>query len=291
MLRLQLASDLHLAHREDEDWQLTDFIQPQPDIDALLLAGDIGNPAREHYRRFLTQCSQAFPLVLVTGGNHEAYGHSLAETDALIRQSISGLHNVHYLQCGVYDLPDSDVRVLGCTLWTEVPAEARDVVASHLNDYRAIYQDEAHCGRVTVEQLNSLHRSQRAWLEAELSAARAQAKRVLVLTHHLPSFALIHPKYAGSRLMRQVNTAFATGLDALFAEPVHSWVCGHTHTPTRTTINGVDVVVNPTGYPHERCKPDLQLVLSVPRSRPDSQTSGPTVTSDAADRNLVSLLS
>jgi 3',5'-cyclic AMP phosphodiesterase CpdA len=163
-----------------------------------------------------------------------------------------------------------------CSLWTEVPGEAREVVAAHLNDYYAIYQDETHSARITVEQLNGVHRGQRAWLEAELTAARAQAKRVLVMTHHLPSFALIDPKYTGNRQMKLINTAFATALDALITQPVHTWVCGHTHTPTRVTLNGVDVVINPIGYPHEKCKLNPRLVVAIDSDRIDGQTAPPT---------------
>jgi len=233
------------------------------------LAGDIGNPEQSHYREFLRQASKAFPTVLLISGNHEFYGHSITETDDLIHLAIKGLPNLHYLNCTAYDISPA-IRVLGCTLWSFVPPEAHNLVSTHLSDYRAIYHT-GHNDHITIDQLNAVHHRHVQWLEEQLEVARTEDKQVLLMTHHMPSFDLIHPKYKGNKTMLLINTAFATALDRLIADPVHTWVCGHTHTATRTVLNNVNVVINPTGYPHEKPTSDSALVIAVH----PAQTSSP----------------
>lgn len=267
-MRIQIASDIHLPHREHlhDVWHVEDFLDCTEahlgQVDALVLAGDIGNPERPHFVDFLTECSNTYPLVFLVSGNHEAYGHSLEETDALIRQSIIKLPNVHYLQCGTYDVKETNLRILGCTLWSNVPPKAHHIVKQYLSDYRAIFSSTVHSRNITVAELNAVHLSHVAWLTKELERATADNKRVLVITHHLPTYDLIAPKYL-TGAVSSLNSAFASSLESLITEPVKMWVCGHTHTAAQKTLNGVILLCNPTGYPEEEATADDELIVSV----------------------------
>lgn len=272
MVRFQLISDVHLTHHEDIDWSLIDFIDPLMETDVLLIAGDLGNPEMPHYREFLLQASRAFPTVLLVAGNHEFFGHSLNQSHTLIQKAIRDLPNVHYLNCSTFDISPT-IRVLGCCLWSFVTPPARHVVSSYLSDYRTIFADEDHTKLITVDQLNEVHAQHVQWLTEELIKARAENKQVLVMTHHLPSYKLIDPKYSTSSSMKLLNTAFASDLDHLIASPVAIWVCGHTHTAKDMMINNVRVVINPCGYPHEPDTSDPTLVLTL--NEPTEPTSTP----------------
>jgi hypothetical protein len=77
-------------------------------------------------------------------------------------------------------------------------------------------------------------------------AALAQ-ESIIVLTHHLPSYKLVHPKYEGHPL----NFCFAVNLEEMMVSPVRGWLCGHSHTGCEVEINGVKCGLNPFGYPGE----------------------------------------
>ena len=64
------------------------------------------------------------------------------------------------------------------------------------------------------------------------------------MTHHLPHWRSIHPKYEGIRS----NPSFASDLDHLVRLPVTLWVHGHTHESLDYVSNGTRVVCNPRGY-------------------------------------------
>jgi predicted phosphodiesterase len=74
-------------------------------------------------------------------------------------------------------------------------------------------------------------------------------KPLVVITHHMPSFKLIDKEY---EKFASLNTGFATELDHMIRYPVSYWVFGHTHKPNNTTIDGVQLLCNPHGYPKER---------------------------------------
>ena len=73
-----------------------------------------------------------------------------------------------------------------------------------------------------------------------------QPKHV-VITHYLPSFRSIDPRFAESPL----NGYFATDLDKeiLDAEP-QVWIHGHTHASCNYEIGKTLVLCNPYGYQH-----------------------------------------
>ena len=68
-------------------------------------------------------------------------------------------------------------------------------------------------------------------------------KRFVVVSHHLPSYKLIHPKF----LKCCFNSAFASEVPSDCTTQIVAWVAGHTHEPCE---NG-KFHVNPIGYPGE----------------------------------------
>ena len=73
--------------------------------------------------------------------------------------------------------------------------------------------------------------------------------KCIVITHHLPTFKVIHSKYKDSI---ELNSFFASNSDELISDPVIYWIYGHTHTASSHNINGVKVLCNPKGYPNEK---------------------------------------
>jgi len=283
-MQFQIASDLHTEFfTSRKDLQLSRFLTPS--APNLLLAGDIGNPNLLSYYYFLSQASKAFKKVFVSSGNHEYYQakvedepRSRNEIKSHISTIVSEFPNVYFLNNSSvlltekdqdprdqHQLP-SDILILGTTLWTHVPWDARHVVETKVNDYNMIYNKNHK--RVTTEDTNEWHEQSVSWLRREL--ARAQAikpkyrPRVIVMSHHLPSFELVDPKYTGSG--SPCNYAFASALDDdlfAFQDVISLFVSGHTHTGMQKSVQGVSCVVNPRGYENENPGFNPALVVRV----------------------------
>jgi predicted phosphodiesterase len=244
-MRLQIASDLHLEMLWRDPrllgWQV---IEPAPEADLLILAGDIHQGAQA-VTAFLD-----WPVpVLIVPGNHEAYESSIGSALAAMRGAASG-SKVQVLQRESIQI--DGVRFLAATLWSDPAvmgdreALARATLERVMVDYRLIGSD--HPGapatqRLSIDESVAHHRLDRAWLEAEL--ARDFAGPTVVITHHLPSHRSIAPRYAESL----TNGGFVTDLEALMgADRVRLWIHGHTHTSFDYSVDGTRVICNPRGY-------------------------------------------
>ncbi len=69
-------------------------------------------------------------------------------------------------------------------------------------------------------------------------------KKVIVVTHHLPSMKLIAEKYNGDI----INYAFATDVEHLMKNNVTHFCSGHTHSSMDKIIGTTRCIVNPKGY-------------------------------------------
>lgn len=255
-LKIQYISDLHLEHYKiytEEQLNPLQWIEPDPEAELLVLAGDIGNPTRASYGLFLQWCAANWPQVVVVAGNHEFYQAqergaptSREEVLALIRSIVSHLPNVHLLDREVFMLRPG-LHVLGCTLWSYIPEDMREEAAWGLNDFRLI--PGASTGAYVA-----WHERDLAWLTAKLLLIKNAGEEAIVVTHHVPTSQLISPIYAGHPL----NCCFVTDLEELIKETEPAaWICGHTHQAASATIRGATgketaLAINPRGYPGER---------------------------------------
>jgi predicted phosphodiesterase len=253
--KIQYISDIHL-----EFYKTLKLIPEIPvNADILVLAGDVGYPTMPIFWDFLELQSRRFAHIILVAGNHEYYHTNTAiskgriltmeEMDELIRSEIARreLANVHFLQCGTVII--DDIEFVGATLWTDIPREKTVDVVEAMSDYSRIFTKDEKTQTihtVSVEVLNKLHREHRQFLCSQ--AGRAAAKRRTVfITHHLPSYSMIHSRYSNN----PINCAFAS--DTLHTVPVKPdvWICGHSHTAFNNIIDGVHCVMNPIGYPDE----------------------------------------
>jgi hypothetical protein len=168
-----------------------------PAAEHLLLAGDIGHPHTDLYRAFLNMCSRQFRSVILIMGNHEwDRGNPYPALEHLPK-------NIHVLENQIFEFPSAQLTILGCTLWTP--------------SVRAV-----------------AHRESVHFLSRELQRAIGRGHETICVTHHLPSYQLILPRYRHyPRLDR-----FATTLDPFMHAPwaPRVWVCGHSHCILEKTI-------------------------------------------------------
>jgi predicted phosphodiesterase len=90
------------------------------------------------------------------------------------------------------------------------------------------------------------HKQEKEWLKIVLE--QNTAKKVVVVTHFLPSYQLVHERWKNSS-NDTLNYYFSAGCDELInPKYVDAWIFGHTHDRRDTTINNVPMYCNPLGY-------------------------------------------
>jgi DNA repair exonuclease SbcCD nuclease subunit len=247
-MKFQYMSDLHLEFYDQFEWQLFHAVG-----DILLLAGDIGNPFESSYKIFITKMSLAFEHVYVVTGNHEYYSVSstMNETDAKCREICRTVprDNVTFLQNESKSVADG-IMIFGGTFWSHIPARNYLLVKNRISDYTRI-------PKFTPRTSNDLHEMSTKSLYNELNKYDSDMKWI-VLSHHMPSFDLIDPKYGTSA----INCAFASEIPVAKDERIKAWVYGHTH----TSLQKGKYYCNPIGYPGENNDVNLEKYFEFEKS-------------------------
>lgn len=236
-MKIQYASDIHL--------ELSDnlrFIKSEPfevTGDVLVFAGDIGylRDRTLPNLRFWKWASANYREVLLVPGNHEFYGNGdvLAYGDSWSREI---LPNVHYYQNKVVRIDNVDFIL--STLWSHIRPEDEYFVHRGMNDFRQILYNGR---RFTPADFNAEHEKCLEFIKQ--SVAESTAERIVVVTHHLPSMAVVAPEHKGSLL----NSAFATELGNFIADSrIDVWIFGHSHANEDAIIGNTRLVCNQLGY-------------------------------------------
>jgi len=234
-MKIQIASDLHLDLLQDR-FPGYRAIEPAPDADVLVIAGDI------HHQAGAIESFADWPVpVVYVHGNHELYHMRPDEFVTAVQHTAdeAGMHYLERREC-ILD----GVRFLGCCLWTdyqlypERQAEAMEEAERYLLDHRAIHTST---GMFTAADALALHRASREWLETRL--AQPFDGTTVVVTHHGPHPGSVHPRYTGTVL----NAAFVSDLTPLLGK-AQLWIHGHVHDSFDYTVAGTRIVANPRGY-------------------------------------------
>lgn len=234
---IQYCSDLHLEFRENFR-----YIQNLP-LDAigdiLVIAGDVAYLSDRTIPniRFWKWASANYRQVLMVAGNHEFYNNEdVAKRGA--NWQIMLKPNIGYYQNKVIRIGDVDFIL--STLWSHIPPVDELAVASGMNDYRQILYNGR---RILPQNINVEHERNISFIKN--SVADSKAEKIVVVTHHLPTFEAIEEKYKGDSL----NVAFATELGNFIAgSRISAWIYGHAHHHTDFFIGNTHLVSNPLGY-------------------------------------------
>lgn len=218
----------------------------------LILAGDIGllhRPAT--YENFIEDVCKRFKHVFWIEGNHEFYHgniskHSVGNVIAQMKMK----HSWNNIYTREMLIEDEKIAVVGCTLWTDfdngnplVMFEAN----SRMNDHRIIRKGDEY-SKFYAENARSLHHVQKKKLFKDIEHYKNLGYKVIVVTHHHPSFKGVSPEYHDDSL----NGAYCTDLTAdIYDYEPDYWVCGHIHSHQIYSIGKTTVVCNPVGYSHE----------------------------------------
>jgi Icc-related predicted phosphoesterase len=252
-MKLQIFSDLH-----------ADVARPRPitvapEVDAVIVAGDVCQGAENGFARLRQIVPMPVPIVIVMG-NHEYYGRHFASELAAARQA-APLYGIYLLENDVVTL--GGVRFIGCSMWTDYAlfgdiTRAMQVAAHGLNDHRRIAWSKQPWSRFRPQEAWQLHQQSRAFIETMLAAPFDGD--TVVVTHHAPHPGSIHSRYKSDLL----TAAYVSDLSALIeAGRPDLWVHGHVHESFDYSVGNTRVVSNPHGYGTENPQFDPALVVEV----------------------------
>lgn len=247
---LQVVSDVHA--------EFLDGILPMMSRDAeiLIMAGDIMPHVNKSYKDTLSALCYGYKHVVYVPGNHEYYGGSGTPTqvfDYIKRVCRSVNTPISLLGYGEpsYDIPETSVRVVGATLWTNIPQEmARSTYM--LSDFNTIASYDTSL-KLTHYDMNFMHERDKIHIRDSVKQAATDGKAAVVVTHHAPD-----ARIAATNDSRATNGYgifyYNVDMASVITQPnVSAWVFGHTHESMMCNLYGVryPFITNALGYPHE----------------------------------------
>lgn len=242
-MKIAIVSDIHVPHwvRFKEAF-LAKVVEPmkasieheKPDV--IIDAGDLEDST--FYPTYFPDND-----VHVLAGNHDYYGRWWTDQPT----------------AGVPVFTNWERGIIGATLWTDMnrgDGLAMIWAPQFINDF-------SHIHGLTVPDVVRFCESDVKFLSEHFSPGFVK----VIVTHHLPSFKSIHPKYLNPKrgeLELLSNFCFASHLDELVEKSgAKLWIHGHTHDPCDYYIGETRVVCNPCGYPFERRSPYEPVYVEV----------------------------
>lgn len=241
---IRYCSDLHLEGFKDTvTRQESRFLPHDPrDQDAVLvLAGDICSKMAT-LLDFIEQIQDRFRRVIFVPGNHEYYGSDIAEWNRIFnREARERLTNVVVGVGGARTITIDNIDFIFATLWADGGRTYREeqCVTTAIADFQYIKFDS----RIfKVSDMQTIHRYQLSDIEYLLDRS---INKTVVITHHLPSYRLCHPRFGIVH-----DGGFASNSDHVL-NLANYWIHGHTHDTIDVTLGTTRVVANPAGYSRE----------------------------------------
>lgn len=248
-LSVRIVSDLHCEF--DGTYRLPIMGDEKEQI--LVISGDLGLGSKSYtYLPFIEDAADRFREVIYICGNHEFYKGKFPYDHNKIHSELIPYENVSLLEkeTVIFD----GVAFIGATLWTDMNNHDPNCMMQAemcMNDYRIIRTGSAAepwkrklRPRDTIED----HIRARQYIFEEIKKQKAKGNKVVVASHHAPSYLSVADKFKGD----PVNGAYASELFEhimdLGDDQPDMWVHGHTHVSFDYMIGETRVVCNPRGY-------------------------------------------
>ena len=179
-----------------------------------------------------------FKAVLYVAGNHEYYIQK-SSTERLLMDDLSArLHSLADIK-GLYILDRNsatigDVCFVGCTLWSK--------------PYMCIPRYIIRVHGISEALYETLHRNDLTYIQSMINYCRHAKLRMVVITHHSPSFKTIE----NCKTRSKRPSLYATDLHTHIRHPIEMWCHGHTHNNTDIVVNGIPIISNQRGKTSEK---------------------------------------
>ncbi|WP_020526316.1 metallophosphoesterase [Flexithrix dorotheae] len=236
-MKIQYCSDLHLEISENTLFLARNKIVPVGDV--LILAGDITYLDEQRFQNpFFDELSDQFERVFMIPGNHEFYGgKDVSILDMPLEKRIRENVYLYNNQCLEY----GGVVFVFSTLWSMIQLKFGKFISENMADFKYIHADGQP---LTIEYYNLLH--QRAFQFLERAVAQNAGKKIVVVTHHLPSPLCNAPEFMNTPM----NDAFCVNLNNFIeSNSIDFWIYGHSHRNVLPQmLNGTQLLTNQLGY-------------------------------------------
>lgn len=244
-MKFQIASDLHLEHRKNPNFE--SFLEKDPNTDYLILAGDILNLYCDYTDKFLEYVSKTWKKVFIISGNHEYYHKK--KTLKEIHKYLTLLYKKYgliFLNNESFEL--DDYLIIGRTLWSKPDKENFIDIISYSNDFENINLDN---GKLNIYSYESMFNKDLKYLEKMI--LDNYNKKIIVVSHHVPH---IFSKD------KTTYSMFFSDLDYLVKKKnVVAWICGHSHS-TKSNPE-LKIYLNQIGYPDEKRKINKKYIIDI----------------------------
>ncbi len=255
---MQYISDIHLEMWTSNPAFFKQILKPSAPY--LVLAGDICSyEKRQKLKPFLEYCSQHWNKIFIVAGNHEYYAYKvpMSKVEEWLKDECAAFPNIHFLQKEVHVLEEKYV-IIGATLWTHIEPAIDYEASTTMNDFKKITNDDGT--NFTPDDCRRLYKEHAKFIETETEKTILKDLIPIVITHHLPSPSLIHPKYENSHL----NSCYASRcLECMLMTP-SIWVYGHSHVQGVKDFKHTKCCINALGYPGELKAPPEPATVELP---------------------------
>ena len=251
MILLKIISDLHLNRNDINSVKIDDITREQDsDVTVLAILGDVAAKWDELFK----SVTKRFDYVLFVAGNHEYYDNSIQSRDRMLTQ-VCRRTGVIFLNRSTVII--DGVTFAGTTLWTSIPSHLTTTALDHLKEVKTIKNKSS---KMSVSEYVTLHEKDVKWIERIIDTH----SRVVVLTHHAPSFKLCRSCNDSDR-NEDVNVYFASHLDILAKRAV-LWGCGHIH----DSLSVENMVLNATESPNYNPGLVIKIEKEMVNNTPDA---------------------
>ena len=252
-MKIRILSDIHNDHYQQEygkDFELPVLKDEKDTI--LIIAGDLCELSRlDSNISFIESLCVRFKSVFWVTGNHEYYSGTL---DQIVPVD-------EYLNLYSHELilPSEKIAIIGETLWTDFDKKNPLLMVQaqfEYSDYDYIFDDK-DC-RILPEKILSLHNEQKHILSDKCNYYRMLDYKVIIVTHHSPSYQSVDVKYKGDNY----NGLYCSELEYM-VQNANYWIHGHHHDCCRYKISDCEVICNPAGYFFEGSSFDPLLTINI----------------------------
>lgn len=238
-----ILSDLHF----EWDLKTTDYstVISKKYADAIFLCGDIAD--NTHALPFIEHLLSLGYKVFYILGNHEFYERSFHEVLNFWKEV--KLNNFYFLNNDYVEF--NNIKIIGSTLWTSVDTTKigyDGTITRRPLDWFMRNQRKDWSDVVSINDFTLLDMIEEFWISYNFIQSELNSrsdKKIIVMTHHCPSFDCLDDEFKG----RRTSNMYATELDWLFFNrKIDYWFHGHIHSSKDFYINNTNIICNARGY-------------------------------------------
>lgn len=293
-IKIAVHSDLHTEFfGESFFYHDEPFIQVNPELDYLFLAGDIGNLKSlstffEQIRSEISYNSNTKIIYIL--GNHEHYGLQYPDSIELYRETCHD-YNIHFLENDIFIDDEKKVLIYGGTLWSDFglgndALESKTWAKNNVGDYLRIKNNTSmtmqHIHQSSLDTLeylmkpkpmitpdvtqNIFYQSVECVKQWFTNPNYTDYKKIAV-THFLPLKQCIHPKHTD-----YVKGAYWASHRPDIVNLADVWIYGHSHDNINQELDvlgkKVKMISNQMGYLSEHSLKSFSDLEQLDKSKP-----------------------